>query len=541
MPGLETFSVPLLVSFGAFGFAALVTHAISSMLSRATSAFKRYTAKQMLIALAVAFANAFAAGGRVIVRTTSGLLRWWVLFAAVYTAFALVYVTYTELPEVWLGTARFYNANLGPFLQQTVLIPLKISDVLLRGVLPIWNSVWWFGKALAVQGWLPILVDEIETVLQMATTLVNLIQHLSEALLAWVEGFMCAGAACLHPEKGVLDLISPMGDVREFVALGLRLGRGLCSTLAAPLDLILFPLLDLNLAEAVHHLANAVTHLLTVVPRATVERCRLAQGDQFDVLMCTPDLAPVFHLVVAGLNALGQAVDNWLNVALLITETVLTGADSAPRCDAVGSSLMPDLAVSSDLFARSAASGVAVVGLTDWLYAVTDGATAMYLGHSEPGEARIQTWPFPGMVDVGLGVAAVTYSSLQDLDSSAFVSGGKRTSGAMQTTAMLGCNCTDSPTAGLRILCSILPMSGIPTEAAREDYLVQVLFPESSAASLYTCLGVDIYVKPVRWSYTRYSPQQGDATLGSGGSRVTLPMTATDCIARGTCRQAFFA
>ena len=538
--GAELFALPLLASLCAFGAAALVVHALASLApARGASAFKRYTAKQMLIAFLVMLASALAAGGRAAVRTAGGLLRWWVLFAAAFTAFSLVYVTYTEYPEVWLGTARFYNGNVGPWVHATVLLPLKVTDVLLRALLPLWDSGVWFSKALAVQGLLPLLVDEAQTVLRMATSLLNLAGHLSDALLAWVESFFCVGAACLHPEKGVLDLMTPMGDVREFVALGGKLARGICGTLAAPVDLLLFPLLDLNLAEAVHHLANAAAQLLTVVPRATAERCRLAAGvgAPFDALLCTPDLAPVFHLLAAALGSLGMALDNWLNVALAIVETVVLGADAAPKCEAVpGAGLMPDLVAASGAFpGAGAGAGVVVVGLTDWLYAVTDGATAVYLGQGDTGQARVQAWPY--RVDVGLGVAAVSYAGVQDLDVGAAFSGGPRTSGAMQTTAMLGCNCTDSPAAGLRLQCAILPMSGVPTEAAREDYALLALFPDPEAARLYTCAGVDVYVKPVRWSYTRYSPANGDASLGSAGDRGTLPLGATDCIARGACRE----
>jgi hypothetical protein len=193
--------------------------------------------------------------------------------------------------------------------------------------------------------------------------------------------------------------------------------------------------------------------------------------------------------------------------------------------------MIPDLVAESDFFPPGAFK--AVVGLTDWMYAVTDGTTAVYMGHSEPGEARVQVWPFPGTMDVSLGVAAVTYSSVHDLDVSAF-SSGKRTSGAMQTTAMLACNCSDDAMLGMRVLCSILPMTGVPTEAALEDYLLEVLFPDTDGARLYTCAGVDIYVKSVRWSYTRYSPAR-DATQGSSGASVSLP-NVQDCIARGTCR-----
>ena len=470
---METFAVPLGSSLTVFGVVALVAHAFVSIGSSASSAFKRYTAKQMLIALVVVLASAMSAGGRVIVRVASGVVRWWLLFTVVFVSFSCLYVTYTEFPGVWLGTARFYNASLGPLLHQTVIAPLQVLDLLLRALLPIWDSGVWFVRALVTQGLLPVMFEEAAIVRQMATALLNLVGHLSDSLLAWVDSFFCSGAACLHPEKGVIDVLSPMGDARELVALGIKLGRAFCSGLAAPLDLLLFPLLDLNLAEAVHHLANAVVQALTVIPRATLERCALKGGNQFDVLMCTPDVAPFFHFVVAALSSLGHALDNWANVAFLIVETSVTGAENAPRCDPAGSGMMPDLVAADAVFGGAR---TAVVGLTDWLYAVTDGRTALYMGHNDGGQTRLQAWPYPGMVDVGLGLAAVTYSSAHDLDVSA-LSGGQHTSGAMQTTAMLGCNCSDDALLGMQIVCSILPMAGVPVEAALKDYLLQVRVP----------------------------------------------------------------
>ena len=531
--GHEILALPLGASLAGFGCVALVAHAMVALTTHTSSAFKRYTAKQMLIALLVMFSSALSAGGKAAGRVVTGVLRWWLLAVATFTCFSFLYVTYTEYPSVWLGAARFYNGNVGPLLHHTVVIPLQIVDVLLQGLLPIWNAWWWFLKTLAAQGLLPILIDEIRTVLQMATTLLSLAEHLTGSLLVFVTGFLCQGAECLHPERGVLDLLSPMGDIREFVALGVKLLRQICSTLAAPVDLLVFPLMDLNLAEGVHHLGNAAVQMLIVVPRTTVVRCALGHlgGAQFGVLMCTPDLAPPFHFLAAGLSSLGQALDNWANAAFLIVETAIstTGSVSAPAaCDPAESGMLPDLVAADEVF-RPGARPV-VVGLTDWLYAVTDGVTAVYMGHNDPGQAKMQVWPHEGM-DVGLGVAAVTYSSVHDLDVSAFSTG--RTVGSMQTTAMLACNCTDDRRLGARILCSILPMAGVPVAAALDDYLVQALFPDTEAAQLYTCEGLDIYVKSVRWSYTRYA--SNDATLGTMGERTTLP--TGDCIARGTCRE----
>ena len=140
---MELLAVPLATSLFAFGVCAIVTHALVLLTSHA-STFKKYTAKQMLIALLNVLLSSFSAGGRVVVRTASGVLRWWLFFAVVFTSFSLVYVTYTEYPELWLATAQFYNQNVGPFVHQTVVVPLKIVDILMRGLLPLWDSWWWF-------------------------------------------------------------------------------------------------------------------------------------------------------------------------------------------------------------------------------------------------------------------------------------------------------------------------------------------------------------------------------------------------------------
>ena len=512
MGGVNMLAIPFGLSLAAWSLAALFLHGLAALVVRA-SKFKKYTSKQMLITLATTVTSSFATGMRAVTRTVTGLLKLWLLWLAVFVLFSAVYVTYTEFPETWLGAARMYNQHAGPYVNQVVLLPLQMADLLLRGVLPIWNSAWWFFKALLTQGLLPILIDQVQVVLDMAVALVSLVTRLSEALVEWFMSFLCVGSACLRPERGVLNLFPSMLAVREFSLLGAQLGHSFCSTLAAPLDILVYPLLDIHMTEAVHSLANAVLQLLTVIPHTTAVRCQEKESNQFAVLMCTPDLAPFFNFLAAGLSSLGLAIDNWFNVALIVVQTVLGG--DPPQCTGGTHAMIPDLLAKDAVFGGDQ---TVLVGLTDWLYAVTDGRTALYLGHNDGTQAKVRTWPYA--VDAGLGVAAVAYSALQDLDVSAFSSG--TTAGALQTTAMLGCNCTDTA-SGMRVLCAILPMSGIPEDNALESYRLEVLFAEPSAPGLYTCAGVDIYVKPVRWSYTRYEARPEERTH--------------DCISRGTCRE----
>lgn len=514
---VQLLAIPFGLSLAAWSLTGLILHGIVSLMTKA-STFKRYTAKQMLIAFGIAGTSSLSTGIKSGMRVVTGLLRWWVLYFVLFLLFSVLYVSYTELPETWIGAARMYNQFVGPYVNQAVLLPLQMLDLLLRGFLPVWNSATWFLKALATQGLLPILIDQVETVVQLASTLVSLVMNLSVALFDWFTSFLCHGTACLQPERGVMNLFSVMVDVRKAGLLGTQVARVFCSTLAAPLDILVYPLLDLNFAEAVHSLANAVLQLVTVIPHATAVRCQEKEANQYSILMCTPDLAPFFNFLVAGFTSLGLAIDNWANVALLIVQTVLNA--DPPQCESAEShAMIPDLLAADSVFQGA----TTVVGLTDWLYAVTDGRTAMYLGHTDGNRARVRTWPY--RVDPTLGVAAVTYSAVQDLDVSALSNG--KTAGTMQTTGMLGCNCSDTD-AGMRILCAILPISGVPSEAALEHYRTEVLFSDPRAPGLYVCAGVDLYVKSVRWSYTRYEPRSGG--LGS-------PPPSHDCISRGTCRE----
>ena len=516
MAGIETLAIPFGLSLLVWSLTGALLHAVATLACR-TSKLKRYTSKQMLIAFAMTTTSSAATGVRTATRVLGGVLRLWLMWLVIFLFFSTLYVTFTEFPETWIGAARMYNQHAGPYVNQVVLLPLQMLDLVLRGLLPVWNSAVWFLKALLVQGLLPVLVEQGETVVQMAGALVSLAQSLSEALNEWLTSFLCQGDACLQPERGVLNLFPSMLAVRRFGLLGSQLGYAFCSTLSAPLDIVLYPLLDVHLAEAVHNLVNAVLQLVSVIPHTTAVRCKEKDSSsQFAVLMCSPDLAPFFNFLAAGFASLGLVIDNWINVAFLIVETVL--GNDPPQCATADNAMIPDLLAADDAF-QGSSGRVVVVGLTDWLYSVTDGQTALYLGHNDGAQAKVGRWPYP--VDTSMGVAAVGYSGLQDLDVSAFSSG--KTAGAMQTTAMLGCNCSDTGALGMRVVCAILPMSGVPVEAALEDYRLEVLFSDASAAQLYTCSGVDIYVRSVRWSYTRYEARPEERTY--------------DCISRGTCRE----
>ena len=518
--GAELFAVPFAFSLIMICVAERALNAIMCLVFR-VSPWKQLAAQNVLVRLVDLGASLGTVATRTLVDVGVRLLGLWILFVTAFVMFSAVWVTYEEYPETWLGMVRFYNANLGPFLSYVFVWPLQVTDILVRALLPIWDAGVWWGKALLFQGLLPMALQEIKTLLKIATTLFGFAQDSANAVQVFSESFRCAGEACLVPENRVFDLLSGMGQVRQLVALARELVAAFCGTISAPADLIVFPLLDLNLAIGLHNLWNFALQLVTVVPHVTTVRCAMAYDNTFGVMMCIPDLEPAFNFLVAGISSLGLMVDNWVNVAFAIVQNTVTG--SSPTCDALVPQLDPTAFLGSAVFGNNF---TAVVGLTQWMYAVTDGYTAIYKGSDEAG-VRAQRWPYA--MDASLGVAAVSYGPMSDLDASTVT--GARTVGSLQTTAMMACNCSNTGD-GVQILCAILPLNGLPSSRAESNYLLQVLFPDEQTARLIgTCDQVDVSVHSNRFSATRYAT----TTVGLGTSTATLP--SVDCVTRGTCRE----
>ena len=506
--GVELFAVPYACSLLLFCVMERCIHAALCLMFRVSP--WKHMAAQGVLTWAVQFLASLAyVGARTGSNAFVRLLGLWIRILVLLLVLAILYVTFNDYPSTWLGFVAFYNAWLGPFLNRYVLTPLSWLDVAVRGIVPLYDAALWVVKSLIAQSLVPTILYETTTVLQIATTLLDAMEALSNSFAAFVDSFECVGGACFVQELRVFDLLTPLSHLRETVALARSLLTAFCSATAAPLDILIFPLLDLNFSEGLHNLLNFALQLWTVMPQMTYARCGLAPQDTFHTMLCTPDLEPAMNYLAAGIADLGVAGDNWINAAFLVVQTVLTG--SSPTCPAQPGPAPLDAWVSGAAVFGS--NFTAIVGLTDWMYAVTDGATAVYVGN---GAVATQKWPYS--MDASLGVAAVTYGGASDIDASPVT--GANTASSAQTTAMLACRCTDLDAGGFEIVCAILPYAG--AAGKNSAYLLQVLFPDELAApAIGRCDLADISVHSNRFPATRVSSD--------------LPMP--DCATRGSCRE----
>ena len=515
--GAEQLAVPFAFALVLLCIAERCMHAILCLMFK-ISPLKHMAAQSVIMWWVQLTAGALMGALRVAVLVACRVASWWLWLLSALVLFSTLWVTYDEYPQTWIAFVEFYNGYLGPYIASFVVIPLQLADLLTKGVVPLYDAAVWWIKKLVTQGLRPTLMTDIGIVLKLATALFNALSAFANAWQVFVSSFDCVGTACLVQESFAFDFLSTMGGFRESVALFRQLFAAFCSVLAAPLDLVLFPLLDLNFAEGLHNLLNAGLQAVFVVPSMAYSRCALAGDDAFGAILCTPDFEPIFHYLAAGVASLGLAVDDWTNAAVLIVQSAVTNTTVPCASDPTEVPLESWLG-NAALFGQNF---TALVGLSEWLYAVTDGYTAVYVG----GPAnRTQRWPFA--MDPTLGVAAVAYGGFSDVGPSATTGGS--TAGAVQTTAMLACNCTDV-VGGIEILCAILPYSGATGAAA--DYLLQVLFPDTLAAGLIgSCANVDIAVHSNRFPATRTEA----AAVGVGAASAGLPMP--DCTTRNSCRE----
>jgi len=148
----------------------------------------------------------------------------------------------------------------------------------------------------------------------------------------------------------------------------ITIANAICANAAGVVDIVMYPLLDINLAKALHNIINTFMYLFLQLPSVTIQRC---YNNNHDLIMCLPDFEPVFNMFVAGLRNAGVLIDNWLDVSSIIVQKSF-GLDPKAECDAQALLLSP-ASYSRAIFGNNR---TVVVGLTPGLYAVTDGVHA---------------------------------------------------------------------------------------------------------------------------------------------------------------------
>jgi hypothetical protein len=503
-------ALPLAAALVIFFLVERFISAVIGLFWSRESELKQAMSHQFLSSSAEALTNLCFSALYTVTSMASALVTAMLWVSIVLLLSSILYVTYEQAPWVWTDLARAYNAFLGPFIQNTIVELLRLSNTVFKGIIPIWNGFFFFASRLLNGYFLPTMIQEALTFGNIGLAMYNFSKHSALSLFAWIHTAVVpcpasSGDACFDLLDRTLDIVTPMADVRDTVGHFVGIVRSICDPITPIFDILTFPLMDLNLAKGVHNIVNAVLYLVVQMPETTHLRCSRHGGEA--ALMCTPDMDPFFSFLVTGIRDIGRMVDNWVEVAFVIVRGALGFTPSA--CD--GAVLMPTALFPGTL--RSALFGsnqTAVVGLGGWLMAITNGVSVAYHGQ---GRMRVAAWPSP--INISHGVAAVTYSSSSDRDVSRLSSSAYSST----ATAVMGCKCVSNGQK-IQLQCTILPYEGL---LANQTHLIPVFFQQGDTIERsLRCSDIDIVVQSVRWPATRFS-----------SSSTPLP----ECSLTRTCNQ----
>jgi len=434
---------------------------------------------------------------------------WYIVF---YFITSMWFVLYEDYPHVIIKIVDFYSKRIGPFLHGYFLLPLELLNIVLKAVLPVYNGLMWVLRGLLTKGLLPLLWDELDLLADFCVALLGLGKSLSVSVVDFIFSLNCDNFSCLN-SPAVFDALSVMGNLRDVAVISSKIGGNLCSPVSKPIDFSLYLLIDTRFAKGIHSILNSILHIFFHVPRNTQKRCDAfgQNNTHTSVLMCTPDLNPIFDHAVLGIRELGGAVDNLLGVGSAMARRTLNGLPDDCSVKTVG----------PDKFRGDLLNGLqTTVGLTDWLMAATNNTLAYFWGQVSTDFA-LRSWPEP--IDVTFGVAAVSFDEAGEVEVSSITQGQRPAT--RQTSSLMGCRCIDTD-GGIVVRCSILPMMG---SGNPDSYSFNVLFQDNTWSSKMTCVAVELTVKSVRWPVRRY---EGKSVPFSAGN---MDLPTTDCMSRGSC------
>lgn len=493
-----------------------ILHAASFLLLQSVAvndgpvvSIKKYAAVQLLGACMTLITTSVTTVVNTLVAAAMALLSYAVWALIVTALLSTLYVVQEYYPQVFVSSVLYWNSYLGPYLHGGLVVPLRIADILFSSVVPVYDLSVWLVSQVFTGPILSTVLGNVGTVEQLGLDIAGLVRNSFVSVYAYVPTvlWVCEEPvtdACYEVGPRTLDLITPMADLRRIAVRVSLILDSVCRGITGPADIALYPLLDINTAKGVHNVVNSVLFAVLQVPSITVQRCKHNRGKLHEVALCTPDFQPAINLLVQGVRDLGRMADNWLDVSSIIVQESI-GISSRTDCEtSLGNLAYANY--SRELF-QGAEAQLRVVGLTEDMYAVTDGTHAQYFYHGKSGGESVispHAWPVPGAIDTSLGVAAVTYL---------LGNPGERDHSGEPSTAMLGCSCSDSAGAPpMRIFChlslyEIQSYSG-PAETNSSFSLdkalsFEVVFQKRSTANYLTCSQAEISVQSARWPATR--------------------------------------
>ena len=414
-----------------------------------------------------------------------------------------------------------WNGGTGILLNFIFVKPLEIAQYALMYFTPLYNAFLYFVSSLlkmlfmdVIQINLEIFAKIVENIMLFfgacGLSLSSWTNNVADCLLSqskqydfsslpnqnvsvipWTQNNMnCIG----NDNYMMLDFMTPSLYARNLANNFNELFATSCPGFLLPINIAMYPLLDYNFYMSVHTFLNAFAiHPVFALPLKTWRRCEFGKTKPFTTMekavMCVPDFTQWFALLEIFFQCLGKLLDNWLNSSILLIEAAMGIGDTTCSQNPSVARVWAD---ASHLLGSS--NPLQTVGLTESLYAVTDGLSTVYQSTTHRAPAHVGIGNFPFRIDPRLGVAAVHHREIFDADDE----------GSLRT-GMLGCRCVDLD-AGISLQCAAVPyLAHVDPDNFEQSSTIQIKFDPADAAKNLRCASTLIKISSLRFSRKRFS------------------------------------
>lgn len=417
----------------------------------------------------------FSSAAATLLRLFSFSLKGLVFLALALLLWGALFVCARHSGPALIAFQAAYNSDVGGALRLAIVLPMQLLQFIWDGLIPAFNLLIYCAKTIPTR---ILLENVLRNLSDFENAMLNLglfVRSLVISLINYVE-LIVVPPDSFDPNLRLLDLVTPLAYWRLMVSYLLSWLGDVCSVASSLSDLVAYPFLDINFGLGMHHTLNAILTLLVQVPAVTVQRCSAGAGQ---VVYCLPDFEPVIELAVNGVRHFGLMFDNWLDVATIIVQALLT--NTSPQCS--GWSVVDFEKTDGGLMGNNA---TVIVGVDDNYFAKTDGWNIEV--YSRTG---VQGFPsaFPAAMNVEYGVAVVSVNA--------------------DTQGLLGCSCSDQA-YGLQLICAVAPLDTLSTA-----YFVPVEFQVPTTSFYMGCTKAKIRLESIRWPVSRVTSPNSDARRAS--------------------------
>jgi hypothetical protein len=363
---------------------------------------------------------------------------------------------------------------VGGAFRLALVLPMQLLQLVWDGLIPAYNLLVYCLKTIPTR---ILLENVLRNLSDFENAMLNLglfVQGLTTSLVRYVD-LILTPPDSFDPNLRLLDLVSPLAYWRLMVSYLLSWLGDVCSVASSLGDLLAYPFLDINFGLGIHHTVNAILTLVVQIPAVTVQRCNAGGGP---VVYCLPDFEPAIELAVNGVRNFGLMFDNWLDVATIIVQALLT--NTSPQCTGWTAVNFEN---TGGLMGNNA---TVIVGVDENYFAKTDGWNIEV--YSRTG---VQSFPsaFPAAMNVEYGVAVVNVNA--------------------DTHGLLACSCSDQA-YGMQLLCAVAPLDTLSTA-----YFVPVEFQVPTTSFYMGCKKAKVRLDSIRWPVSRVTSPNSDARRAS--------------------------